>query len=39
MDQDPNVNACGYFYLPNAHSGDVATTMKDLQSVGVRSTS
>jgi hypothetical protein len=36
MDQDPNVNVCGYYYLPNAHSGDVATTMKDLQSVGVR---
>jgi hypothetical protein len=36
MDQDPNVSVCGYYYLPNAHSGDVATTMKDLQSVGVQ---
>ena len=36
MDQDPNTPVCGYFFLPNAHSGDVATTLKDLQSVGVQ---
>jgi hypothetical protein len=36
MDQDPNTPVCGFFYLPNAHSGDVATTMKDLQSVHVQ---
>ena len=36
MDQDPNTHVCGYYYLPNAHSGDVATTMKDLQSVRVQ---
>ena len=36
MDQDPNTPVCGFFYLPNAHSGDVATTLKDLQSVRVR---
>src|SRR5262249_61436833 len=34
-DQNPNVNACGYYYLPNEHSGDVATTIKDLQRAGV----
>ena len=33
MDQDPNTPVCGYFFLPDAHSGDVATTLKDLQSV------
>ena len=36
MDQDPNTPVCGYFFLPNAHSGDVATTLKDLQSVRVQ---
>ena len=36
IDQDPNVKVCGYYYLPNAHSGDVASTLKELQSVGVR---
>ncbi len=36
MDQDPNVNVCGYFYLPNAHSGDVAATLKELQFVRVQ---
>ena len=34
-DQDPNVDVCGYYYLPNAHSGDVATTLKELQRAGV----
>ena len=24
IDQNPNVNVCGYYYLPDAHSGDVA---------------
>ncbi len=36
MDQDPNTPVCGFYYLPNAHSGDVATTLKDLQSVNVQ---
>ena len=36
IDQNPNVKVCGYYYLPNAHSGDVASTLKELQSVGVR---
>jgi hypothetical protein len=35
IDQDPNVKVCGYYYLPNGHSGDVASTIKELQSVGV----
>ncbi len=35
MDQDPNTKVCGYFYLPNGHSGDVAATMKELQLVNV----
>jgi len=35
MDQDPNVDVCGYFYLPNGHSGDVAATLKELQLVNV----
>jgi hypothetical protein len=34
-DQNPNVNVCGYYFLPNAHSGDVAGTIKDLQRAGV----
>ena len=34
--QNPNTPVCGYFFLPNAHSGDVATTLKDLQPVGVQ---
>jgi hypothetical protein len=36
MDQDPNTPVCGFYYLPNAHSGDVAATLKDLQSVRVK---
>jgi hypothetical protein len=35
IDQNPNVNVCGYYYLPGSHSGDVAQTIKDLQFVGV----
>ncbi len=35
IDQEPNTTACGYYYLPGQHSGDVATTIKDLQYVGV----
>jgi hypothetical protein len=34
-DQNPNTNVCGYYFLPNAHSGDVAQTIKDLQRAGV----
>ncbi|HEY3101597.1 MAG TPA: hypothetical protein VGL14_21925, partial [Methylomirabilota bacterium] len=34
-DQNPNVSICGYYFLPNAHSGDVATTIKELQRAGV----
>jgi len=34
-DQDPNVDVCGYYFLPHAHSGDVATTLKELQRAGV----
>ena len=34
-DQDPNASVCGYYFLPGAHSGDVAQTMKDLQRAGV----
>ncbi len=34
-DQDPNTNVCGYYFLPNSHSGDLATTIKDLQRAGV----
>ena len=30
------MNVCGYYYLPNAHSGDVAATLKDLQFVRVQ---
>src|SRR5205823_1513787 len=33
-DQNPNVDICGYYFLPNAHSGDVATTIKELQRAG-----
>jgi hypothetical protein len=36
IDQEPNVNVCGYYYLPGKHSGDVAQTIKDLQFVGVK---
>ena len=36
IDQEPNTPVCGYYYLPGDHSGDVAQTIKDLQSVGVR---
>jgi hypothetical protein len=35
IDQNPNVNVCGYYYLPGKHSGDVAQTLKDLQYAGV----
>jgi hypothetical protein len=34
-DQNPNVDVCGYYYLPDAHSGDVATTIRELQRAGV----
>ena len=34
-DQNPNTNVCAYYFLPDAHSGDVATTIKDLQRAGV----
>ncbi|HET7760079.1 MAG TPA: hypothetical protein VFK62_09160 [Gaiellaceae bacterium] len=33
-DQDPNTSVCGYYFLPGAHSGDVAQTIKDLQRAG-----
>ena len=36
MDQNPNTPTCGFYFLPDAHSGDVATTIKDLQSVRVQ---
>ncbi len=36
ISQNPNVNVCGYYYLPGQHSGDVAQTIKDLQFVGVQ---
>jgi hypothetical protein len=36
IDQNPNVDVCGYYYLPGKHSGDVAQTVRDLQFVGVR---
>ena len=35
IDQNPNTNVCGYYYLPDGHAGDVAQTIKDLQFVGV----
>lgn len=35
ISQNPNVNVCGYYFLPGAHSGDVAATIKELQVVGV----
>ena len=35
-DQNPNVSACGYYFLPNSHSGDVATTLKELRRAGVQ---
>jgi hypothetical protein len=34
-DQNPNVNVCAYYFVPNAHSGDVATTIKELRRAGV----
>ena len=34
-DQNPNVNVCAYYFVPGAHSGDVATTIKELQRAGV----
>jgi hypothetical protein len=36
IDQQPNVSVCGYYYVPGAHAGDVAQTIKDLQYVGVK---
>src|SRR5207245_2622245 len=36
IDQNPNVNVCGYYYLPGGHAGDVAQTIKDLQDAGVK---
>jgi hypothetical protein len=36
IDQEPNTDVCGYYYLPGQHSGDVAQTIQDLQYVGVR---
>lgn len=36
IDQNPNVNVCGYYYLPGQHSGDVAQTIKELQLSGVK---
>ncbi|HZC51135.1 MAG TPA: hypothetical protein VE441_01360, partial [Mycobacterium sp.] len=36
IDQNPNVDVCGYYYLPGKHAGDVAQTIKDLQFVGVQ---
>ena len=35
IQQNPNVDVCGYYFLPNQHSGDVASTIKELQLVGV----
>ncbi len=35
IQQNPNVNVCGYYFLPNQHSGDVASTIKELQLVDV----
>jgi hypothetical protein len=36
IDQDPNVDVCGYYYVPNSHSGDVASKIKDLETAGVK---
>lgn len=36
IDQNPNVNVCGYYFLPDQHSGDVAQTLSDLQQAGVK---
>ena len=36
IDQEPNTDVCGYYYLPGKHSGDVAETIAELQFVGVR---
>ncbi len=35
IQQNPNVNVCGYYFLPDQHAGDVASTIKELQLVGV----
>jgi hypothetical protein len=35
IDQEPNTDICGYYYLPGQHTGDVAETIKELQYVGV----
>jgi hypothetical protein len=34
-DQNPNTSVCGYYFLPNAHAGDVSTTIADLRRAGV----
>jgi hypothetical protein len=36
IDQEPNTDICGYYYLPGQHTGDVAETIKELQYVGVK---
>jgi len=36
IDQEPNVDVCGYYYVPNSHSGDVASKIKDLELMGVK---
>jgi hypothetical protein len=36
IDQEPNTDVCGYYYLPGKHTGDVAATIAELQYVGVR---
>ncbi|HEY3086890.1 MAG TPA: hypothetical protein VGJ59_02370 [Jatrophihabitantaceae bacterium] len=36
IDQEPNTDVCGYYYLPGKHAGDVADTVAELQLVGVR---
>jgi hypothetical protein len=35
IDQNPNASVCGYYFLPNTHAGDTATTIKELQRAGV----
>ncbi|HVR12231.1 MAG TPA: DUF1565 domain-containing protein, partial [Gaiellaceae bacterium] len=35
IQQNPNVDVCGYYFLPNQHSGDAASTIRELQLVGV----
>jgi len=36
IQQQPDINVCGYFFKPGQHSGDVASLVKQLQSVGVK---